>query len=105
MSAAIRKALMELCCDAAEIVAHAERSWSSATFTGSRHTIALLFSGGNAIPFGEALISELPQNDFALAGKVVADAAIVSVDRDASHRPSTLVTIELLILDDHREAA
>lgn len=94
------RALLALCCHKAELVFHEERAWSSATFTGTRHVVALEFRGGEAIAYAEALIDALPHHEFALAGKIVADAAIVSVLRQVAPTLETLMTIELLILDD-----
>ena len=95
------KAVLALTCGKAELVCHAEKAWSSVTFTGTRHTITLRFAGGEAIAYGEAFIECLPEQEFALAGKLVADAAIVFVERHAGNAPQTTVTIELLVLDDY----
>lgn len=93
------RALLDLCCGQGELVFAEERIWASATFTGVRHTVALRFAG-EAVAYAEALIELLPNHDFALAGKLVADAAIVCVDRKRQPEIETLVTIELLILDE-----
>lgn len=94
------RAVLELACGKAELLHHAERPWSSATFQGVRHTIALRFVGGEAVSFADAFIAALPCADFALAGKVVADAAIVWVDRTAGPcLPETTLAVELLVLE------
>ena len=94
-------AVLELTCRQAELLCHSERPWSSATFSGVRHTISLRFVGGEAITYAEAFIEALPEHEFALADKLVADAQIVAVDRIVQSEPETTVTIQLLVLDDY----
>lgn len=94
------RAVLALCCGKAELIFHEELAWHSATFSGTRHTIGLQFTGGEAVAYGEALIDELPDHEFALAGKVVANAVIVAADRRCLPTPETLLAIELLVLDD-----
>ena len=48
-------AVMELAGKQAELLRHAETPWASATFTGSRHNIALAFTGEEAAALGELL--------------------------------------------------
>lgn len=83
-----------------EFIHHAERPWSSATFCGSRHTIALAFEGVDAIVEGEALIAALPDHEFTVPGRIVADAAIAAVDHAAGPPARMTVEVELLLLDD-----
>ena len=94
------RAVLQLACNQASLLFHAETAWSSATFGGTRHTIALQFEGGDAVAYAEAFIRYLPRHRFALAGKLVADAAIVAVDRQLRPEPRWTVTLELLILED-----
>lgn len=96
-------AVLQLTCNQAGLVFHAEQPWASLSFSGKRHTIGLDFKGAEAIAYGEAFIDCLPDYEFALAGKLVADAAIVFVDRRRGTKDDpvrTTVTIELLVLDD-----
>ena len=93
-------ALMELAKRKAELVRHSERSWASATFSGTRHEVVLSFSGAEAIAAGEQFIDALPEHEFAVAGHLVADAAVVAVDHAALPEPRLEVTAELLLLED-----
>lgn len=93
-------ALMELAERKAELVRHSERSWASATFSGTRHEVVLSFSGAEAIAAGERFIDALPEHEFAIAGHLVADAAVAAVDQTALPEPRLEVTAELLLLED-----
>ncbi|TCM21918.1 hypothetical protein EDF56_101595 [Novosphingobium sp. PhB165] len=84
----------------AEFQRHAERPWSSATFSGSRHTIALEFTGRDGLDAGEALIAALPDHEFTLPGQLVADATIAGVDHVAGSPACMIVEVELLLLDE-----
>jgi hypothetical protein len=83
-----------------ELLRHSERPWASVTFSGTRHTIALAFSGAAAIAAGEAFIEALPEHEFAIPRQIVADAAIVSVVQDVLPLPRMMVEVELLLLED-----
>lgn len=91
--------VMQLAGPDAEFVQHGERAWASATFTGTRHTITLIFEGTQAIARGETFIAALPDHEFSVPRHLVADAAIVAVE----HRqgpPHMTVEVELLMLED-----
>ena len=82
------------------LVSHAERAWSSATFSGARHTIILKFAGAEAIECGEAFIAALPDHEFTVPGHLVADATIASVEQQYVPHPCLTVEAELLLLED-----
>lgn len=84
----------------AEFRQHAERPWSSATFSGSRHTIALEFTGQVAVDSAEALIAALPDHEFTVPGQLVADATIASLGHETGPPPHMIVEVELLLLDE-----
>jgi len=48
----------------------------------------------------DLFIAALPDHEFLIGGKLVADAMIVSVEQVALPTPRTLVEAELLVLDD-----
>src|SRR4249919_3012789 len=73
-------ALLELAESKAELVRHSERAWASVTFSGTRHTVVLSFSGQAAVSAGEAFIDAVPEHEFAIPRQIVADAAVVRVD-------------------------
>lgn len=93
-------ALLELGQGQAELLRHAERSWASVTFSGTRHTVVLCFTGVDGVPAGEALIDALPEHEFNIPGQLVADAAVMRVDHTALPQPRLEVELELLLLDD-----
>jgi len=93
-------ALLELAEGKGELLRHAERPWASVTFSGSRHTVVLKFSGEDAVAAGERYIAALPEHEFTLSRQIVADAAVVAVAHDTLPRPHMTVEAELLLLDE-----
>lgn len=93
-------ALLELGQGKAELVRHAERSWASATFCGTRHTVVLSFTGPDAVAAGEALIDLLPDHEFAIPRQLVADANVIAVEHTAQPQPHLQLEVELLLLED-----
>ncbi|EIZ80228.1 hypothetical protein WSK_1262 [Novosphingobium sp. Rr 2-17] len=84
----------------AEFLRHAERPWFSATFSGSRHTIALAFHGDEVMSAGEALIDALPDHEFAIPGYLVADVAVLAVEHVNGPDPHMTIEVELLLLEN-----
>jgi hypothetical protein len=84
----------------AAVVRHAERPWASVTFAGARHTIVLRFTGQTGIDAAETFIAALPEHEFDLPGRIVADAAVVAVDQMTLPEPQATVEVELLLLED-----
>lgn len=76
-----------------------EMPWRSVTFSGHRYLATLNFSGLDACVIGEAIIAELPGSEFNIAGRMVADAAIVWVNHQLEPMPTLTFEIELLLLD------
>ena len=93
-------AVLELAGPRAELLRHAERPWASATFSGTRHTIALTFTGPQAIAAGEEFITALPEHEFSIAGQLIADAMVNLVEHEAGAEPKMTVEAELLLLED-----
>ena len=93
-------AVMELAGGKAELLRHSERPWASVTFTGSRHTMALAFSGSEAVAMGENFIAALPEHEFAVPRQIVADAAVLAVEHVLVPEPRLTVEIELLLLEE-----
>lgn len=95
----VREALMELARGRATIVAHHRKSWASITFAGARHRLVLEFEGEEAVAAGELFVAFLPEHDFDIPGRLVADATVTEVD----HRldpPLMRVRCELLLLEE-----
>lgn len=93
-------ALHDLAQGHAELVSHVERSWASATFAGTRHTVTFAFNQADGMAAGEDFIALLPEHEFAIPGQLVADAAITAVDHQLLPDPIIMVTAELLLLQD-----
>ena len=94
-------AVLELAGGKAEFIRHTERPWSSVTFSGSRHIIALRFSGHEAIEAGETFIEALPDHEFTIPRQLVADAAITSADHALKDGPVLTLEAELLLLEEN----
>lgn len=97
---ALLNAVMALADGRGELVSHGERAWASATFSGTRHTIALSFTGMEAVNAGERLIALLPDHEFTIPGQLVADAVVVEAHHEWLPHPALAVEVELLLLDD-----
>ena len=82
------------------VLRHEERAWASITFAGSRHMLALRFVGDAAVEAGERFIAALPEHEFAIPRRLVADAAIVAVRHALLPEPSLEVECEVLMLDE-----
>ena len=93
-------ALLELGQGKTELLRHSERSWASVTFSGTRHSVVLAFTGAEAVAAGEALIDALPDHEFSIPGQLVADAAVIRVDHTALPQPRLEVEVEVLMLDE-----
>lgn len=93
------EALQALANGYAQLVHHAERSWASITFAGTRHKVEFAFEGEEAIDAGECFIAFLPEHEFTIPGQLVADAAIVAVEHQAAP-PRMIVTCKLLMLEE-----
>ncbi|MDE2435291.1 MAG: hypothetical protein KGM49_03430 [Sphingomonadales bacterium] len=93
-------ALLRLAGGSAELVRHSERPWASVTFTGQRHAVLLSFSGAEAVAAGERYAEAVPDHEFALPHKLVADAAVVAMVHTALPEPKLEVEVELLLLDE-----
>ena len=93
-------ALLELAGGRGELIRHSERNWASVTFSGTRHTVVLAFSGTEAVAAGEHFIDALPEHEFTIPRQLVADAAVLRVDHTALPQPRLEVEVQLLLLDE-----
>lgn len=84
----------------AELLRHSERPWASVTFSGSRHSITLAFTGPEAVEAGEAFIAALPEHEFEIPRQLVADAAVVAAEHVTAPEVRLTVEVELLLLED-----
>jgi hypothetical protein len=83
-----------------EFLSHSERPWSSATFSGARHRFRLAFEGLDAVAAGETFITALPDHEFRVRDRLVADAAVTAVDHDLLAGPTLTVEADLLVLEE-----
>lgn len=97
---ALLAAVIRLAGGEAELLRHVERPWASITFAGTRHTIALAFTGARAMAAGEAFITALPEHEFTISRQLVADAAVVAVEHAVLPEPRLTVEVELLLVED-----
>lgn len=93
-------AIMALAGAQAAVAHHVERGWASVTFSGTRHSLSLVFSGVEAVAAGETFIAALPDHEFTIPRQLVADAAVISADHALLPEPRLAVEIELLLLED-----
>jgi hypothetical protein len=96
----LREELQTLAKGHADFIAHSERNWASVTFAGTRHRIDLSFQGDEAVAAGEEFIATLPDHEFGLPKRLVADATVVSVDHRIGANPRLAVRVELLLLEE-----
>lgn len=94
------RAVREISGPHAEVVSHDETPWASITFSGARHRLVLRFAGSEAASDGESFIAVLPEHEFKLRGRLVADAAVTRVDHETLPAPLMEVECEILLLDE-----
>ncbi|MEO1730917.1 MAG: hypothetical protein AAFR64_09275 [Pseudomonadota bacterium] len=96
----LREALLTVTKGTAELVSHEETAWSSITFNGTRHEIALEFIGHAAVEAGEEFIAALPEHEFRIPGQLVADASVREVDHRFGAEERMTVTCVLVLLEE-----
>lgn len=96
----LRAALADLHDHHGQVLTHSEKAWASITFAGTRHCLALLFAGEEAVEAGEAFVAELPDHEFAIPGQLVADAGVTEVEHRLIPEPRLVVRCELLLLEE-----
>lgn len=96
----LREALMALGDFRGQVITHSQKAWASVTFSGSRHTLALLFAGEEAVEAGERFIAALADHEFAIPGQLVADAAVTEAEHRLLPMPRLVVQCELLLLEE-----
>jgi len=94
------EALIALGQGEAELVRHTERVWASATFSGSRHSVVLVFRGLSGLDVADVFIEALPEHEFAIPGQLVADASVVEAKITMLPEPCFEVEVEMLLLED-----
>jgi hypothetical protein len=82
------------------LLRHEERAWASITFAGTRHTLAFRFAGKAAVGAGEAFVAALPEHEFTIPHRVVADATVTAVRHTLVPEPMLEVECEILMLEE-----
>jgi hypothetical protein len=96
----ILQQVLQLAGPETQFVHHAERAWSSTTYSGAYHLFRLSFSGADAVEAGENFIAALPDHEFTVPGRLVAKATIVSAEHSLIDGPLLALEAELLVLDE-----
>ena len=96
----LRDALMAVGDWHGQILTHSERPWTSITFSGTSHSLALLFAGDEAVAAGERFVEALGEHEFSIPGQLVADAAIREVEHRLLPAPRMVVQSQILMLRD-----
>jgi len=97
---AVLQQVLELAGPHAQLVHHAERPWSSPTYSGAYHRFRLSFEGTEALVAGEDFIAALPDHEFTLPRQLVAKATIVAAEHSLLGTPKLTLEAELLVLDE-----
>jgi len=82
------------------LIEHGETPWASITFAGTRHAMVWFFAGVEAITSGEEFVAALPDHEFRIPGRLVADATITEVSNRQLPEPTMTVKAEILLLDE-----
>ena len=96
----LRAALADLHAHRGQVLTHTEKAWASITFAGTRHSLAILFAGEDAVEAGEQFVAVLPNYEFAIPGQLVADAGVVEVEHRLTPEPRLVVQCDLLLLEE-----
>ena len=82
------------------LLRHEERAWASITFAGCKHSVTFRFAGVAGVEAGERFVAALPEHEFAIPKRLVADATVIAVRHALLPEPSLEVECELLMLDE-----
>jgi hypothetical protein len=93
-------AVLALAGEHATLLGHTETTWASITFSGSRHAVSLEFVGNDGADAAERFIEALPDHEFAIPRRLVADATIVAVRHVMVPERRIAIDAELLLLDE-----
>lgn len=97
---ALVRALIAITGGAAELRFHEGHDWASATFTGLRHRLVLVFCGAQAIAAGHDLAERLPEHEFTLKRHIVIDIHVARRVERHEGEPTLLLEIEALTVED-----
>jgi hypothetical protein len=95
----LAQALFDLAGPLARLVRHGETQWSSATFTGSRHTFVLRFQGAEAVDHAEALTLAISDDEVTVLGALIAEITVTRFSQTLLPEPEAEIEISALLLD------
>ena len=92
-------AMLTLAGEHAQLLSHAETAWASVTFSGTRHAVRLRFGGDQGSEAAEAFITALPEHEFTISRRLVADATIDLVEHRRTPVDEIIIEAVLLLID------
>ena len=95
----LAQALFDRAGPLARLVRHGETQWSSATFTGSRHTFVLRFQGDEAVAAAEALTIAISDADLEIQGALIAEITVTRFHQTLLPHPEAEIEVSALLLD------
>jgi len=95
----LAQALFDLAGPLARLVRHGETQWSSATFTGARHTFVLRFQGVEAVNDAEALTIAISDDEVSIVGALIAEITVTRFSQTLLPEPEAEIEISALLLD------
>lgn len=95
----LAQALFDRAGPAARLVRHGETQWSSATFTGARHTFVIRFQGYAALADAEALVAAIGDDAIAVRGALIAEITVTRMTETRLPHPEAEIEIAALLLD------
>jgi hypothetical protein len=95
----LAQALFDCAGPLARLVRHGETQWSSATFTGSRHTFVLRFHGDEAIAAAEALTIAIADDAIAIQRALIAEITVTRFHQTLLPHPEAEIEVSALLLD------
>eukprot|EP01037_Dinobryon_pediforme_P003582 gene3580-3628_t len=95
----LAQALFDQAGPLARLVRHGETQWSSATFTGSRHTFVLRFQGTQALADAEALTIAIADDAVTIRGALIAELTVTAFTQTLLPEPEADIEVSALLLD------
>lgn len=83
----------------ARLVRHGETQWSSATFSGSRHTLVIRFAGQAALDDAETLMTAITDDAITIPGALIAELTVSAFSQTLLPHPEAEMTVTALLLD------
>ena len=95
----LAQALFDRAGPLARLVRHGETQWSSATFSGSRHTLVIHFAGHDAVEDAETLMTAITEDAITIPGALIAELTVSAFTQTLLPHPEAEMTVTALLLD------